>query len=85
MRADSGEVLKCCAPERFLNKYLASNLFIRKPREAPEWISGKEAPATIGLQTSLRQHVAMLPPPFTAGMTAPRLGAAQGEAAEVTV
>ena len=43
MRADSGEVLKCCAPERFLNKYLASNLFIRKPREAPEWISGEEA------------------------------------------
>ena len=36
-------------------------------------------------QTSLRQHVAMLPPPFTAGMTGPRLGAAQGEAAEVTV
>ena len=50
MRADSGEVLKCCAPERFLNKYLASNLFIKKPREAPEWISGAEAPAAIGLK-----------------------------------
>ena len=36
-------------------------------------------------QTSLRQHVAMLPHPFAAGMTAPRLGEAQGEAAEVTV
>ncbi len=36
-------------------------------------------------QTSLRKHVAMLPPPYTARMTAPRLGAAQGEAAEVTV
>ncbi len=84
MRADSGEVLKCCAPERFLNKYLASNLFIKKPREAPEWISGGGSAGSHRPQTSLRQHVAMLPPPFTAGMTAPRLGAAQGEAAEVT-
>lgn len=50
MRTDSGEVLKCCEPERFLNKYLASNLFIKKPREAPEWISGEEAPAAIGLK-----------------------------------
>ena len=49
MRADSGEVLKGCAPERFLNKYLACSL-LRKPREAPEWISGEEAPAAIGLK-----------------------------------
>ena len=42
MRADSGEVLKGCAPERFLNEYLAFSLFISKPREAPEWISGEK-------------------------------------------
>ncbi|HAB82605.1 MAG TPA: hypothetical protein DCE69_05025 [Sutterella wadsworthensis] len=49
MRADSGEVLKGCAPERFLNEYLAFSL-LSKPREAPEWISGEEAPAAIGLK-----------------------------------
>lgn len=79
MRADSGEVLKGCAPERFLNEYLACSL-LSKPREAPEWTSGEKAPA----QRSLRQHVAMLPHPFRAGVTALRLGAAQGEAVKVT-
>ena len=83
MRADSGEVLKCCAPERFLSEYLACSL-LGKPREALEWISGGGSAGSHRPQTSLRQHVAMLPHPFTAGMTAPRLGAAQGEAAEVT-
>ncbi|WP_410103994.1 hypothetical protein [Sutterella wadsworthensis] len=49
MRADSGEVLKGCAPERFLNEFLACSL-LSKPREAPEWISGEKAPAAIGLK-----------------------------------
>ena len=83
MRADSGEVLKGCAPERFLNEYLACSL-LSKPREAPEWTSGGGSAGSHRPQTSLRQH-AMLPHPFAAGMTAPRLGEAQGEAAEVTV
>lgn len=77
MRADSGEVLKGCAPERFLNEYLACSL-LSKPREAPEWTSGGGSAGSHRPQTSL-------PHPFTAGMTAPRLGEAQGEAAEVTV
>lgn len=84
MRADSGEVLKGCAPEHFLNEYLACSL-LSKPREAPEWTSGGGSAGSHRPQTSLRQHVAMLPHPFAAGMTAPRLGEAQGEAAEVTV
>ena len=84
MRADSGEVLKGCAPERFLNEFLACSL-LSKPREAPEWTSGGGSAGSHRPQTSLRQHVAMLPHPFRAGMNAPRrLGAAQGEAAEVT-
>mgnify|MGYP000343936904 CR=1 FL=1 len=83
MRADSGEVLKGCAPERFLNEYLACSL-LSKPREALNGLLGEEAPAASASNKSAAacRHAAH---PFTAGMTAPRLGEAQGEAAEVTV
>jgi len=67
MRADSGEVLKGCAPERFLNEYLAFSL-LSKPREAPEWISGRKSAGSHRPQRSLPPPGGPRAPPFTAGM-----------------